>query len=57
VVELFPETDMLDRLVASDRRGRTLRDTPSAALSVVVHGVLVAAAVAATRALPPSGPW
>jgi protein TonB len=47
---------MLDRLVASDRRGRTLRDTPSAALSVVVHGVLVAAAVAATRGLPPSGP-
>ena len=47
---------MLQRLVASDPRRRTLRDTPSAALSVVVHGVLVAAAVAATRALPPSAP-
>ena len=47
---------MLDRLVASGPRGRTLRDTPSAALSVVLHGVLIAGAVAASRALPPSAP-
>jgi len=47
---------MLDHLVASGRRGRTLRDTPSAALSVVVHGMLIAGAVAASRALPPSAP-
>jgi protein TonB len=47
---------MLERLVASDPGTRGLGRSPSAALSVVLHGALIAAAVAATRAAPSTGP-
>jgi TonB family protein len=40
---------MLQRLVASDGPRGLLRGTPGAVLSVTVHGLLIAGAVAATR--------
>jgi TonB family protein len=49
---------MLQRLVASDRPRGLLRGTPGAVLSVTVHGLLIAGALAATRPgeAPPSIP-
>lgn len=47
---------MLERLVASNPPARIPGSSRSAAVSVVLHGVVIVAAVAATRALPPAGP-
>jgi TonB family protein len=45
---------MLKRLVASDRPRNLFRSTPGAAVSLTVHGLLVAGAVVATRAGVPA---
>ncbi|HET7039227.1 MAG TPA: energy transducer TonB [Gemmatimonadales bacterium] len=48
---------MLERLVASGAHGSSWRATPGAVLSAALHGLVVAGAVAATRAAaPPASP-